>query len=131
VHQCEFLHYKDQYCQLKFCPTDVSSLGPQYLRLAIQSATGQAFVCVEESLRKLMNLKSSLSRRLRLALLFGLFLTAAFTVSTSGTGSERWTNSVPSNPPPARFNPTLVSDSVNDRAIVFGGGANCDPLNDV
>src|SRR4051812_16251234 len=75
--------------------------------------------------------QQSLLRLRRVVLLFGLFLTAAFTVSTSGTGAERWTQLAPSNPPPARFNPTFVSDSVNDRAIVFGGGANCAPLNDV
>ena len=34
-----------------------------------------------------MNQRPSLNRRLRLVLLFGLFLTVAFTVSTSGTGS--------------------------------------------
>src|SRR5947208_1054481 len=78
-----------------------------------------------------MNQQSSPSRPLRLVLFLGLFLTAALTVSTSGTGAERWTNLAPSNPPPARFGHTLVSDSANDRAIMFGGAANCAPLNDV
>jgi N-acetylneuraminic acid mutarotase len=78
-----------------------------------------------------MNLQSSLSRRLRLLVLFGLFLIAAFTVSTSGAGAEQWTNLAPSNPPPGRFAHTMVSDSANDRVIMFGGGANCGPLNDV
>ena len=36
-----------------------------------------------------------------------------------------------SNPPPARFYQEMVYDSANDRAIMFGGAANCAPLNDV
>jgi N-acetylneuraminic acid mutarotase len=78
-----------------------------------------------------MSLRSSLSPRLRLVLLFGSSLLVAFTVSTSGSGAEQWTNLAASNPPPARFNHTLVSDSANDRAIMFGGAAACGPLNDV
>src|SRR6476646_7893099 len=78
-----------------------------------------------------MILQSLLRSRLRLALLLGSSLTAALTVNTSGAGAERWANLAASNPPPARFYHTLVSDSANDRAITFGGAANCGPLRDV
>ena len=56
---------------------------------------------------------------------------AALAVPTFGNGTEQWTNLAPANPPPARFNHTLVSDSANDRAIMFGGAASCGPLNDL
>jgi galactose oxidase-like protein len=88
------------------------------------------FVSVKATAERPMTFQSSRDR-LRLVLLCGLSLTAALTVSTSGTGAERWVNPAPSNPPPARFNHTLVSDSANDRAIMFGGAANCGPLKDV
>ena len=47
-----------------------------------------------------------------------------------GSGAGQWTNLNPPNPPVARFGHTLVSDSANDRVIMFGGGTNCGPLGD-
>jgi hypothetical protein len=71
-----------------------------------------------------MNLKSSLS------FVVFRYVLGVLLVSTSAS-AQQWTKLAPSNPPPARFNHTLMSDSANDRAIMFGGAAACGGLSDV